>query len=139
MELSKTFDMKDLGNAKRILGMEILRDRKADKLWLSQERYIERMLERFNMKNSKPISTPLVSHFKPSKRLCPSTEKEKGEMSVISYSFTVGSLMYAMVCTRLDISHVIGVVSRFLANLGKAHWEAMKWIFKYLKGTSKVC
>ena len=43
-ELSKTFDMKDLGSAKRILGMEILRDRKADKLWLSQERYIERML-----------------------------------------------------------------------------------------------
>ena len=47
--------------------------------------------------------------------------------------------MYAMVCTRLDISHVIGVVSRFLANPGKAHWEAVKWIFRYLKGTSKVC
>ena len=49
-ELSKTFDMKDLGSAKRILGMEILRDRKAGKLWLSQERYIEPMLDRFNMK-----------------------------------------------------------------------------------------
>ena len=51
MELSKTFDMKDLGSAKRILGMEILRDKKAGNWWLSQERYIERMLERFNMKN----------------------------------------------------------------------------------------
>ena len=48
MELSKTFDMNELGSAKRILGMEILRDRKAGKLWLSQERYIERMLERLN-------------------------------------------------------------------------------------------
>ena len=69
--MSKTFDMKDFGSAKRILGIEILRDRKASKLWLSQERYIEWMLERFNMKNSKPVSTPLVGHFKLSKRLYP--------------------------------------------------------------------
>ena len=121
IELSKTFDMKDLGSAKRILGMEILRDRKAGKLWLSQERYIERMLERFNMKNSKPVSTSLVGLFKLSKRLCPSTEKEKGEMSIIPYSLVVGSLMYAMMCTRPDISHAVGVVSRFLGNPSKAH------------------
>ena len=139
MELSKTFDMKDLSNAKRILVMGILQERKANKLWLSHERYIELMLERFNMNNSKPVSTPLAGHFKLSKRLCPYTEKEKGEMSVISYSSAVGSLMYAMVCTCPDISHAVGVVSRFLANLGKAHWEAVTWIFKYLIVTSKVC
>ena len=73
------------------------------------------------MKNSKPVSTPLTGHFKLSKRLCPSTEKEKGEMSVISYSSAVGSLMYAMVCTRPNISHEVGVVSRFLENPSKAH------------------
>ena len=73
------------------------------------------------MKNSKPISKTLVGHFKLSKRLYPSTEKEKGEMSIIPYSSTVGSLMYAMVRTCPDISHAVGVVSRFLANLGKAH------------------
>ena len=47
--------------------------------------------------------------------------------------------MYAMVCTCPDISHAVGVVSRFLENLGKAHWEAVTWIFKYLRVTSKVC
>ena len=73
------------------------------------------------MKNSKPVSTSLASHFKLSKRLCPSTEKEKGEMSVIPYSSVIRSLMYAMVCTCPDISHVVGVVSIFLANPGKAH------------------
>ena len=73
------------------------------------------------MKNSKPISTPLVGYFKLSKRLYPSTEKEKGEMSIIPYSSTVGSLMHSMVCTRPDISHAVGVVRRFLANPGKAH------------------
>ena len=139
MELSKTFDMKDLGNAKRILGMEILRDRKAGKSWLSQERYIERLLEMFNMKNSKPVSTPLAGHFKLSKSLYLSTEEEKGKMLAIPYSSAVGSLMYAMVCTHSDISHAIKGVSRFLANPSKAHWEAMKWIFRYLRGTSKVC
>ena len=91
------------------------------------------------MKNSKSVSTPLAGHFKLSKRLFPSMKKEKNEMSVNPYSSAVGSLMYAMVCTSLDISHVVGVVSRFLANLGKAHWEAVKWIFRYLRGTSKVC
>ena len=91
------------------------------------------------MKNPKPVSTPLSGHFKLSKRLCPSTEKEKGEMSVIPYSSTIGSLMYAMVCTHLDISHAGRVVSIFLANPGKAHREAVKWIFKYLRGTLKVC
>ena len=111
----------------------------AGKLWLSLERYIERMLEMFNMKNPKKVSTPLGGHFKLSKRLSPSTEKEKGEMSVIPYSLTIGSLMYAMVCTHPDISHAGRFVSIFLANPGKAHREAMKWIFRYLRGTLKVC
>ena len=73
------------------------------------------------MKNSKPVSTPLVGHFKLIKRLCPSTEKEKGEILIIPYSSAVGSLMYVMVCTHPYISHAIEVVRRFLANPGKAH------------------
>lgn len=82
-DLFTLFDMKDLGPAKQILGMEIARDRKAKKLWLSQEKYIERVLERFNMKHAKPVSTPLASHFKLSKRACSTTENEKASMSSI--------------------------------------------------------
>ena len=51
----------------------------------------------------------------------------------------MGSLIYVMVCTRPDIAHAVGTVSRFLSNPGKEHWEAVKWILRYLKGTSKVC
>ncbi|CAH9088439.1 unnamed protein product [Cuscuta epithymum] len=138
-DLSMSFDMKDLGPAKQILGMEIARDRKARKLWLSQEKYIERVLQRFNMKQAKPVSTPLASHFNLSKRACPTTEKEKASMSNIPYSSVVGSLMYAMVCTRPDIAHSVGLVSRYLSNPGKVHWDAVKWIFRYLRGTSKLC
>ena len=56
-------------------------------------------------------------------------------MEGISYKFSVGSIMYAMVSTCPDIAHVVGVVSRFMSNLGKTHWEAIKWILRYLKGT----
>ncbi|XP_059301795.1 retrovirus-related Pol polyprotein from transposon TNT 1-94 [Lycium ferocissimum] len=61
-QLSKSFAMKDLGHAKQILGMRITRSRDERKLYLSQERYIERVLERFNMKNAKWVSTPLPGH-----------------------------------------------------------------------------
>ncbi|KAL6195864.1 hypothetical protein ACLB2K_031481 [Fragaria x ananassa] len=56
----------------------------------------------------------------------------------LSKSFD-NSLMYAMVCTRLNIAHAVGVVSRYLSNSGSEHWEAVKWILKYLRGTSKLC
>ena len=138
-ELAESFEMKDLGPAKQILGIEITRDRKNRRLWLSQERYVERILERFNMKEAKPVTTPLGGHYKLSKSSCPSTEEENKKMAVIPYSSAVGSLMYAMVCTRPDIAHAVGVVSRFLSNPGKQHWEAVKWIFRYLRRTSKLC
>ena len=122
-ELAESFEMKDLGPAKQILGVEITRDRKNRRLWLSQERYVERILERFNMKEAKPVTTPLGGHYKLSKSLCPSTEEENKKMVAIPYSSAVGSLMYAMVCTRPDIAHAVGVVSRFYQilanNIGK--------------------
>ncbi|CAM8949434.1 unnamed protein product [Rhodiola kirilowii] len=138
-DLSKAFDMKDLGKAKQILGMEITRERKKNKLWLSQERYIERVLERFNMKGAKAVSSPLGNHFKLSKSSCPTTKEEIDKMSAIPYSSAVGSLMYAMVCTRPDIAHSVGAVSRYLSNPSREHWEAVKWILRYLRGTSKLC
>jgi len=138
-DLGSQFAMKDLGPAQQILGMRIIRDRKKNKLWLSQEKYIEKVLKRFNMKDAKSVGTPLAAHFKLSADLSPSDDKEKQEMSRIPYASAVGSLMYAMVCTRPDIAHSVGVVSRFLTNPGKQHWEAVKWILRYLKGTSYHC
>ena len=60
-------------------------------------------------------------------------------MAKVPYSSVVGSLMYAMVCTRPDIAHAVGVVSRFLKNPGKEHWKAVKWILMYLRGSSDEC
>ena len=137
-ELSKSFSMKDLGPAKKILGIRIVRDRSLRLIWLSQEHYIKKVLERFNMEKAKHVNCPLAGHFKISSSQCPTSDEEKKEMQKIPYASIVGSLMYAMVCTRLDIAHAVGVVSRFLSDPGKEHWAAMKWILRYLQGTSKM-
>ena len=95
VQLSKEFEMKDLGAAMKILGMEILRDGKAGKLYLSQKAYIEKVLHRFNMHNAKPISTPLAAHFRLSSALSPQSDDDVDYMPRVSYSSAVGSLMYA--------------------------------------------
>eukprot|EP00253_Pinus_taeda_P034717 PITA_34717 len=99
-QMARTFDMKDLGAARQILGMEIFRDRDNGKLWPPQHKYVEKILLRFGMNNVKPVLIPLASHFKLSSSLCPNTDEEKDYMSRISYANVVGCLMYAMVCTR---------------------------------------
>ena len=60
-------------------------------------------------------------------------------MVKVPYSSAIGSIMYAMVCTRPDISQAVSVVSRYMSRPGKTHWQAMKWILKYLQGTSDAC
>ena len=138
-ELSMSFNMKDLGPAKQILGMKISHDRKKGKLWLSQESYIEEVLDKFNISKAKPVSFILVGHLKLSSKQSPTSEKEKDEMKKLPYASAVGSLMYSMVCTRPDIAHAVGVVSRLLSNPDKEHWVAIKWILKYLRDTSRIC
>ena len=66
------------------------------------------------------------SHFKLNKEQSPKTEEEKDHMSKVPYASAIGSLMYVMVCTRPDIAHAVGVVSRFMSRPGKQHWEAVK-------------
>jgi hypothetical protein len=137
-QLAREFEMKDLGPANKILGMQIYRDRNNRKIWLSQKNYLKKILRRFNMQDCKPIPTPLPINFKLSSSMSPSNEAERMEMSRVPYASAVGSLMFAMVCTRPDIAQAVGVVSRYMANPGKEHWNAVKRILRYVKGTSNV-
>jgi len=57
-------------------------------------------------------------------------------MSHVPYASAVSSLMYVMVCTRSDIAHEMGVLSRVMSKTGKEHWTTIKWVFSYLRGTS---
>ena len=118
--LSATFDMKNLGSAKQILGMKITRDRSVGTLNLSQELEVKKVLSRFRVIDGKPRTTPLENHFKLSKEQSAKKAEEREHMALVPYASAVGSLMYAMVCTRPDIAHAVGVVSRYMANPGKS-------------------
>jgi hypothetical protein len=125
-QLSSEFEMKDLGAAKKILSMDITRDRKSVLLFLSQHGYIQKVLHHFNMHDSKPVSTPIAPHFRLPSSQCPSTDSEFEYMSKVPYSSVVGSLMYDMVCSRPDLSYAMSLVSRYMANPGKEHWNVVK-------------
>ena len=88
------------------------------------------------MQNSKAVNVPIPVGVNMSGEHFPKTEEEEEDMSRVPYASAVGSLMYAMVCTRPEISHVVGVLSRFMSNPGKEHWTKMKQVFRYLRGTS---
>ncbi|GJW05931.1 putative reverse transcriptase domain-containing protein [Tanacetum coccineum] len=136
--LKKEFDMKEFGEAKKILCMEIVRDRSRKIQRVSQSGYISKILNNFRIDNGKSVQMPLGGHFKLSLKDCPVRECDVERMSKVPYANAVGSLMYLMVCTRPDIAYAVSVVSRYLANPGKNHWEAVKWILKYLRGTVNV-
>ena len=76
-QLARTFDMKDLGATNNIVGMQIHIDRKNGKLWLSEKKYVEKILQRFSMNKVKPVNIPLASHFKLSLGLSPNIDEEK--------------------------------------------------------------
>ena len=132
--LKGEFEIKDLGSTKRILGMEIFRNKVVGTLFLSQKKYIKKVLERFDMHNSKLVLTPLGYQFKLSAAQL--TEAERAQMDGIPYAQAMGSLMYTMFCTRPDIAFAVSVVSRFLSCSNKTHWGAIKWIMRYLRGSS---
>ena len=119
--LNRTFSMKDIGPEKQILGMHIVWDRIKKLLWLSQEKHVTKVLQIFGMESAKPVGSTLPTNCKLRKDQSPRSRSEKAEMSKAPYALVVRSLMYAMVCTRPDIGYVVGVVKRYMSNLGREH------------------
>ncbi|XP_073136772.1 secreted RxLR effector protein 161-like [Henckelia pumila] len=94
-----------------------------------------KVIQRFTIHEVKSVGTSLGQHLRMSSDQSPSNDMEKEEMLKISYASGVGSIMYGMVCGRLDLAYTISVVSRYMTNLGKAHWEALKWTTMVLEGS----
>ena len=133
--LGKCFSMKDLGEATYVLGIRIYRDRSKRLLGLSQSTYIDKVLKRFNMQDSKKGALPMSHGMNLSKAQSPSNNEERERMRKIPYASAIGSIMYAMLCTRPDISYAVSVTSRYQSNPGEGHWTAVKNILKYLRRT----
>uniref|UniRef100_A0A6N2M0Z2 Integrase catalytic domain-containing protein n=1 Tax=Salix viminalis TaxID=40686 RepID=A0A6N2M0Z2_SALVM len=129
--LFKNFEMKDMGEASYVIGIEIFRDRSLGILGLSQKAYIDKVLERFGMMTCSSSPVPLHKGDKLDLTQCPQNELERKEMAQYPYASLVGSLMYAQVCTRPDISHVVGMLGRFQSKARIAHWKAAKKVTGY--------
>ena len=84
------------------------------------------------MAEIRPVTTPLAGHFKLSSKQCLQSPVEEEEMSRVPYASAVRSLMYAIVCTGPDLAYAVSTVSKFMSNSGKQHWEAVKWVLRYL-------
>ena len=128
--------MKDLGEASFVLGIQIHRDRSRGILGLSQKSYNEKVLKRFGMQDCKPGDTLVTKANKFSLSQCPKNDFEIKEMQKIPYALVVQSLMYAQVCTRIDITYIVQMLGRYLSNLGMDHWKVAKRIMRYLKRTN---
>ena len=101
--------------------MKIYRDRSRRMLGLSQSTYVDTLLKRFNMDNSKKSYLPIDHRITLSKKDCPTTLEERERMNRIPYASTVRSIIYAMTCTRSDVTYSLGIVSRYQSDPSEKH------------------
>ena len=117
--------MKDIGETNLILGIRIIRD--GGLIRLTQSSFFEKVLNRFKMQDTTPVSSPKEQGMK--------FAKHTGQpIFQLEYTKFLGSLMYAMTCTRPDIAFAVGKLSRF-SNLCAHDWMAISRTLQYLKGT----
>ena len=133
--LKQQYAMTDLGEISYILGWSIIRRRENRTIFIHQNKYALKILSKFGMLDSTPISTPSEPGITLSKSMCPTSSDDITFMSTIPYRQAVGSFMYLMMGTRPDLSFFMREVSQFLTNPGKPHWNAIKRCLKYLNGT----
>ncbi|KAJ9551943.1 hypothetical protein OSB04_015988 [Centaurea solstitialis] len=136
--LKRGFEMKDLGKTKFCLGLQI--EHLKDGILVHQETYIEKVLKRFYMDKSHPLSTPMVvrsldvekDHFRPP------TDDEDILGPEVPYLSVIGALMFLAGHTRPDISFSLNLLARYSSCPTKRHWNGVKQIFRYLQGTKDL-
>ena len=121
-----------------ILGIKIYRDRSRRLIGLSQSTYLDKVLKKFRMEDSKKGFLPMLQGKTLSKTQCPVTAKDREKMNRVPYAAAIGSIMYAMLCTRPDVCHVVSLTSRYQSDLGVEHWTTVKNILMYLKRTKEM-
>ena len=133
-DMGKHFKLKDLGELKWCLGVRVERDRSTRSLTLDQENYVDEILSEFSMTDCAPCATPEAVN-----QHLPKHERDNPENNdTHPYREAVGKLMYLMVCTRPDIASAVRAVSKHACSHGDVHWQAVKRIMRYLKGTRSM-
>jgi hypothetical protein len=122
--MESEFEMSMIGELSVFLGLQITQ--RSEGMFISQEKYLREMLKRFQMEDSKPMGTPMVTRCKLSK------DDDLPDVDQSSYRSIIGSLLY-ITTSRPDIMHVVGMVVRYQSAPKQSHLLAIKRIFKYLK------
>ena len=136
--LKSEFEMKDLGKTRFCLGIEL--EHRACGILIHQEAYIQKILRRFNMDKAHPVSTPMVGRSLDEKK-DPFRPKETDEELLgaeTPYLSAIGALLYLAQCTRPDISFAVSLLARFSSAPTQRHWNGIKNVFRYLKGTADL-
>ena len=136
--LNKKFSMKDLGEAAYILGIKIYRDISIRLIGISQSTYLDKVLKKFKMDQSKKGFLPVLEGVKLSQTQSLTTTEDRERMKVIPYASAIGSIMYAMLCTRPNVCLAISLARRYQSNPRVDHWTTVKNILKYLKRTKDM-
>jgi hypothetical protein len=134
----KHVEITDLGELHWLLGIEVSCNRDERTLSLSQKSYLDSIIRCFSFEELKPVSNPMEPSTKLHSGQSPSTGAEFATMRHVPYREAVGSLMYASLGTRPDISYAVTTVSRFSSNPGQPHWDAVRRIYRYLLGTTDL-
>ena len=133
-KLGNEFKMVDQGEVNFILGMSIKRDREEGILRIDQKAYLQSVLKRFGMDECKPVSSPMETG-----KVFEKAPKDTQPINLKDYQAAIGSLIYASIGTRPDISYSVGVLSQFMSNPVQEHWKGIKRVFRYIKGTLNHC
>lgn len=127
-ELRSKFQLKDLGEIRQCLGMRVCKENNV--ITMDQTRFIEELLNKFNMEKCKHVNTPMEINLK----------LEKNDTCQIQYPYQqlIGSLLYLSILTRPDISYAVCYLSQFNNSYGETHWKHAKRVLKYLQCTKHV-
>ena len=137
-QLNGNYKMKDLGVINHILGCEAKHDESTGTTYLTQYQFTKSAIEKFLPANTNPCENPCNPNIVLSKTMSPESPEEKGEMNNIPYREAVGTLLWLSLGTRPDICYAVSQVAKFNDCFGKEHWDAVKKIFRYLKGTIRL-
>ena len=131
--LCSVYTMNSLGEIEWFLGIRVIRDRSKRRLWLSQEAYIDKMANKFDVQLDKRLpDTPMIStYFKAS-------ETKASHQSIHAYQQRVGSALFAAIITRPDIAFAISKLSQFCINPSEEHHQAVMRVLEYLYGTKTL-
>nr|GAT42892.1 polyprotein [Mycena chlorophos] len=134
--LDEAFPLKVNGDATHYLGTSIHQDRAAGTISLGQTSYIHDVVALADQQTAHSAPSPMVPGARIGREFCPSSDEKKDAMRNVPYRAVVGSLLWIANGTRPDIAYAVGVLSQFLSNPGRVHWEAAKRVVRYLKGTA---